>query len=96
MFLKEQWSCHKSDFSAVLIAFFAFKCLMVLKGKSKLGSFLTWKPKQLFKKLPPVLCLKNLPSGLHTIFSALALDHFFKQIALQRKGAMSSITQVDT
>lgn len=48
MFLKEQQSCHKSYFSAILIAFFAFKSLLVLKGKSKLGNCVTEKPKQLF------------------------------------------------
>lgn len=77
MFLKEQQSCHKSYFSAILIAFFAFKSLLVLKGKSKLGNCVTEKPKQLFKNLSfPVLCLENLPSGMHTVFSALALDVF--------------------
>ena len=77
MFLKKQQSCNKSCFSALLIAFFALKSLLVLKGKSKLGSCKTEKPKQLFKKVSfPVLCLENLPSGLHTVFSDLALDVF--------------------
>ena len=77
MFLKEQQSCNKSYFSALLIAFFAVKSLLVLKGKSKLGSYMTEKPKQVLKFFSfPVLCLENLPSGLHTVFSALALDVF--------------------
>lgn len=80
MFLKEQQSCHKSYFSTILIAFFAFKSLQVLKGKSKLGSCMKEKPKQLIRKFSfPVLCLENLPSGLHTAFSASAIDIFKQQ-----------------
>lgn len=77
MFVKEQQSCNKSYVSALLIAFFTFKSLLVLKGKSKLKSCMTEKPKQLLKIFSfPVLCLENLPSGLHIVFSALALDVF--------------------
>ena len=77
MFLKEQQSCNKCYFSALLIAFFVVKSLLVLKGKSKLGSYMTEKPKQLLSFFSfPGLCLEYLPSGLHTVFSALALDVF--------------------
>lgn len=75
MFLKEQRSCHKPDVSAILIAFFAFQSWQVLKGESKLGSCLTGKPKQLFRKCSfLVLCLENSPSGSHTVRRASALD----------------------
>lgn len=78
MFLKRAvQSCNKSYFLAILIAFFVFKSLLVLKGKSKRGSCMTEKPKQLLRKCSfSVSCLENLPSGLHTVFSALALDVF--------------------
>lgn len=76
MFLKDWQTCNKSCFSVKLTAFIAFISLLVLKGKSKLGSCMTEKPKQLFIFCFhfPVLCLENLPSGLHTVVSVLALD----------------------